>query len=121
MLTELVELPAGSFRMGSTSFYPEEAPVHTVRVAAFAIERHPVTNARFAEFVDETGYVTVAEQQMDPALYPGPTLPIWCPVRSCSPPAGRWTCGTGGSGGTGRQAPAGVIRSARQRAWNHLG
>ena len=71
MLTELVELPGGSFRMGSTSFYPEEAPVHTVRVAAFAIERHPVTNARFAEFVDETGYVTVAEQQMDPALYPG--------------------------------------------------
>jgi formylglycine-generating enzyme required for sulfatase activity len=71
MLTELVELPGGSFRMGSTSFYPEEAPVHTVRVAAFAVERHPVTNARFAEFVDETGYVTVAEQQMDPALYPG--------------------------------------------------
>ena len=29
MLTELVELPGGSFRMGSTQFYPEEAPVHT--------------------------------------------------------------------------------------------
>ncbi len=26
VLTELVELPGGSFRMGSTSFYPEEAP-----------------------------------------------------------------------------------------------
>jgi len=57
--------------MGSTSFYPEEAPIHTVTVAAFAIEQHPVTNAQFAEFVDATGYVTVAERPLDPALYPG--------------------------------------------------
>jgi formylglycine-generating enzyme required for sulfatase activity len=71
MLTELVELPAGSFRMGSTSFYPEEAPVHTATVGAFAIERHPVTNAQYAEFVADTGHVTVAEQPLDPALYPG--------------------------------------------------
>ncbi|MBI2699157.1 sulfatase-modifying factor 1 [Mycobacterium gordonae] len=71
MLTELVELPGGSFRMGSTSFYPEEAPIHTVTVAPFAMERHPVTNAQFAEFVAATGYVTVAEQPLDPAQYPG--------------------------------------------------
>ena len=71
MLTELVDLPGGSFRMGSTSFYPEEAPIHTVTVGPFAIERHPVTNAQFAEFVSATGYVTVAEQPVDPALYPG--------------------------------------------------
>ena len=71
MLTELVDVPGGSFRMGSTSFYPEEAPVHTATVAAFAVERHPVTNAQFAEFVAATGYRTVAEQQLDPASYPG--------------------------------------------------
>jgi formylglycine-generating enzyme len=71
MLSELVEVPGGSFRMGSTSFYPEEAPIHTVRVPAFAIERHPVTNTQFAEFVDDTAYVTVAEQELDPASYPG--------------------------------------------------
>ncbi|OBJ55252.1 formylglycine-generating enzyme family protein [Mycobacterium sp. 1423905.2] len=71
MLTELVELPGGTFRMGSTSFYPEEAPIHTVAVEPFAIERHPVTNAQFAEFVAATGYMTVAEQPIDPALYPG--------------------------------------------------
>ena len=71
MLTELVPVPAGSFRMGSTSFYPEEAPIHTATVNAFGIERHPVTNAQFAEFVDATGYVTVAEKPLDPALYPG--------------------------------------------------
>ena len=57
--------------MGSVDFYPEEAPIHTATVSAFAIERHPVTNAEFAEFVADTGYVTVAEKPLDPALYPG--------------------------------------------------
>jgi len=70
MPTELIELPSGSFRMGSTSFYPEEAPIHTVTVGAFAVERYPVTNAQFAEFVSATGYVTVAEQPIETALYP---------------------------------------------------
>ncbi|WP_284228652.1 formylglycine-generating enzyme family protein [Mycobacterium antarcticum] len=71
MLTELVELPGGTFQMGSTAFYPEEAPVHTAAVSAFAIERHPVTNAQYAGFVQDTGYLTVAERPLDPALYPG--------------------------------------------------
>src|SRR6478672_8249749 len=73
MLTDLVALPGGAFRMGSTHFYPEEAPVHNATVGAFAIERHPVTNAQFAEFVADTGYVTVAERPLDPAQYPGVT------------------------------------------------
>ncbi len=71
MLTDLVKVDGGAFRMGSTQFYPEEAPVHTVTVATFAIERHPVTNAQFAAFVAETGYRTVAEVAPDPALFPG--------------------------------------------------
>jgi formylglycine-generating enzyme required for sulfatase activity len=71
MLTELVDLPGGAFSMGSTSFYPEEAPMHTATVTAVAVERHPVTNAQFAEFVADTGYVTVAEHPIDAGLYPG--------------------------------------------------
>ncbi|MFA4080991.1 formylglycine-generating enzyme family protein [Mycobacteroides salmoniphilum] len=70
-LTELVELPGGPFSMGCNNFYPEERPVRAARVDALAIERHPVTNAQFAEFVTQTGYVTVAERAPDPALYPG--------------------------------------------------
>ena len=48
MLTELVELPGGSFRMGSTQFYPEEAPVHTATDRLILLEaqgltyRHPI-------------------------------------------------------------------------------
>lgn len=71
MLSELVALPGSSYQMGSTRFYPEEGPVHTVSVPAFSIEAHPVTNTQFAEFVSATGYLTVAERPLDPALYPG--------------------------------------------------
>jgi formylglycine-generating enzyme required for sulfatase activity len=71
MLTELIGLPGGDFRMGSTAFYPEETPVHTATVAGFNVERHPVTNAQYAHFVEQTGYVTVAERPLDPAVYPG--------------------------------------------------
>jgi sulfatase modifying factor 1 len=45
--------------------------VHRVRVDAFAIDRFTVTNARFAAFVEETGYVTVAERPLDPVEFPG--------------------------------------------------
>lgn len=57
--------------MGSDRHYPEEQPVVKLAVDRFAIEQHPVTNAQFAAFVDATGYVTVAERPLDPALYPG--------------------------------------------------
>ena len=39
-----------------------EGPVRRVTVSAFAIDRHCVTNAQFARFVEETGYVTEAER-----------------------------------------------------------
>ncbi len=70
-VTELVPVPGGRTLVGSTGFYPEEAPVREVEVQPFALERHPVTNAQFSAFVDDTGYVTVAEQDLDPADYPG--------------------------------------------------
>jgi formylglycine-generating enzyme len=68
--TDMVELPAGRFRMGSADFYPEEGPVREVEVAGFAIQRGPVTVARFARFIEETGYVTLAERPPDSADYP---------------------------------------------------
>lgn len=71
ILTELVELPGGVFRMGSDRHYPEEGPEHERRVEGFRIERHPVTNAQFAAFVAATGHVTVAERAPDPAEFPG--------------------------------------------------
>jgi formylglycine-generating enzyme required for sulfatase activity len=57
--------------MGSAEFYPDEQPVHEREVAPFRIDRYAVTNEQYAAFVDETGYVTVAERDLDPADFPG--------------------------------------------------
>jgi formylglycine-generating enzyme required for sulfatase activity len=64
-------VPGGTFRMGSDLHYPEEAPAHLVAVDGFWIDRHPVTNARFARFVMATRHITVAEVAPDPGDYPG--------------------------------------------------
>src|SRR3954467_703459 len=66
----MVFVEGGSFRKGSADFYPEERPVREVRVDGFSIDEHPVTVAEFRRFVKDTGYVTRAEQPLDPADYP---------------------------------------------------
>ena len=68
---DMVWIPGGTFRMGSDDHYPEERPAHLVHVDGFWIDRYPVTNRRFAQFVAETNYVTLAEIAPDPAEYPG--------------------------------------------------
>jgi formylglycine-generating enzyme required for sulfatase activity len=64
-------IPEGTFRMGSAVHYPEESPVHRVSVGAFSVRLTTVTNQQYDEFVNATGYVTVAERPLDPADYPG--------------------------------------------------
>jgi formylglycine-generating enzyme required for sulfatase activity len=67
----MVFISGGSFLMGSDEFYPDERPVHDRKVEPFWIDRYEVTNNQYAEFVDATGYVTVAERELDPAAFPG--------------------------------------------------
>jgi formylglycine-generating enzyme required for sulfatase activity len=67
----LVQIPGGEFTMGSNRHYPEEGPAHGVSVEGFWMDATAVTNAEFAAFVGETGYVTVAERPLDPADFPG--------------------------------------------------
>jgi len=67
---EMVEIPAGRYRMGSDRFYPEEGPVREVQIDAFAIDRGPVTVSQFAAFAEETGYLTIAERPPSPDDYP---------------------------------------------------
>ncbi len=68
---DMIWLPGGAFTMGSNRHYPEEAPAHRVSVDPFWIDRYPVTNRQFREFVGATGYVTFAEIDPDPKDYPG--------------------------------------------------
>jgi formylglycine-generating enzyme len=67
----MVRIRGGTFRMGSDNHYPEEAPSHLVTVDEFWIDRTPVTNGQFREFVKATGHVTFAEIPPDPRDYPG--------------------------------------------------
>lgn len=69
-VTGKVRIDGGTFDMGNAKAYPEERPVHTVSVERFVIDRTEVTNDRFAAFVEDTGYVTQAEQMPDPAKHP---------------------------------------------------
>ena len=68
---DMIWIPGGTFRMGSDKHYPEEAPVHRVTVDGFWIDRTPVTNAQFRQFVRETGHTSFAELPPDPRDYPG--------------------------------------------------
>ena len=68
---KMVSIPGGTFRMGSDKHYPEEVPVHRVTVDGFWIDRTPVTNRQFKEFVRATGHKTFAEIPPDPKHYPG--------------------------------------------------
>src|SRR5947207_2867147 len=63
---EMIRLPGGTFLMGSDEVEgrgaDREGPVREVRLRAFWIDRCAVSNARFAQFVAATHYVTDAER-----------------------------------------------------------
>ena len=67
----MVWIEGGSFTMGADDQHPEERAAHQVTVDGFWIDRHEVTNAQFARFVEATGYRTLAERGLDPKDYPG--------------------------------------------------
>ncbi len=69
--SDMEYIDGGIFQMGSNNHYPEEAPAHRVKVDGFWIDRAPVTNRQFREFVRATGHVTFAEISPDPKNYPG--------------------------------------------------
>jgi len=63
----MVWIKGGNFMMGAEGnlALPREYPKHPVKVTGFWMDEHEVTNAEFAEFVEATGYITVAEQDPD--------------------------------------------------------
>lgn len=52
---EMAPIPGGAFTMGSDVGPDDERPAHRVNVAAFEIDKLPVTNAQFAEFLQAAG------------------------------------------------------------------
>src|SRR5690606_37545117 len=66
----MVYIEGGTFVMGSKNF-PDALPLHEVEVSSFYMDEHEVTNAQFEAFVKATGYITVAEKELDPREFPG--------------------------------------------------
>jgi len=59
---EMVQIPAGTFQMGSNDGEDYEKPVHTVSVESFAMGKYEVTRGEFKKFVEATNYQTDAEK-----------------------------------------------------------
>ncbi len=116
--SRMVEVPGGSFLMGTdyADGFPKdgEGPVREVFLDPFAIDRYPVTNELFQEFIQATGYRTEAERfgwsfvfwsHIPPSRYPAivedtvAEAPWWCRV-----PGARWDAPEGpGSSLVGRE------------------
>lgn len=68
---DMVRLDGGTYEMGSDDpGFPDASPIHRVTVKAFWMDKHEVTNAQFAAFVEATHYITVAERKLNPADFP---------------------------------------------------
>jgi sulfatase modifying factor 1 len=63
----MVLIPAGTLNMGGDNEQadPNEYPKHPVLIEAFYMDATEVTNAQFSDFVQATGYQTVAERAID--------------------------------------------------------
>jgi sulfatase modifying factor 1 len=77
-------VPGGEFVMGSKELtattcpilegmrlVPDAQPLHPVRVSGFWMDETEVTNQQFEQFVNATGYVTIAERVPTPEQLPG--------------------------------------------------
>ena len=78
----MIRIPTGTLEMGGDNDQadPNEFPKHPVEISAFWMDETEVTNAQFAEFVQATGYITVAErpiswEAMQKELPPGTPKP----------------------------------------------
>jgi sulfatase modifying factor 1 len=75
----MIEIVPGETYLGSDRHYRDEGPVRLTAVEGFLIDERPVTNDEFSEFIHDAGYVTVAERELDPTLYPGATADVLVP------------------------------------------
>lgn len=55
ILTEMVVIPGGTYVRGSTEGARDEMPRHSVTLASFALDIHPVTNEQFVRFLQAMG------------------------------------------------------------------
>ncbi|GLY71586.1 hypothetical protein Atai01_82050 [Amycolatopsis taiwanensis] len=114
----LITLPGGRFRMGTDDKdgFPgdHEGPVREVTVELFAIDAYAVSNARFAEFVDATGYQTDAEKFGWTYVF-AKFVPGELRKRSPRPQQTPWWCGAVGAYWREPEGPGSTVEDR----WDH--
>lgn len=60
----MVAIPGGPFTMGSDSGPDDERPAHALNIASFEIDRLPVTNREFADFLNAAGTHNQADERL---------------------------------------------------------
>lgn len=72
-----VAIQGDCFVMGDSRVYPEESPPRQTCVETFEISEREITNAQYARFVQETGYISRAERgwRIKDEDWPGPETP----------------------------------------------
>ena len=68
---EMVRIPAGRFRMGSSAGEDDEGPVHEVSIDAFLMDRYEVTQEQWARLAGRSEWLAG-----DPAHFKGATRPV---------------------------------------------
>src|SRR5689334_12284153 len=61
---DMIRIPAGAFTMGSNDGPADERPAHQFILGEFSIDRLPVTNARFAEFLNALGHTNAKNERL---------------------------------------------------------
>lgn len=61
---EMIAIPAGPFIMGSDTGPADERPAHQVTLRQFSMDRLPVTNAQFADFLNAVGHTNVKGERL---------------------------------------------------------
>ncbi len=97
--TAIKDIPAGRGYIGTNNpahDVDEESPLRQQKIASYRMDEHSVTNARFAEFVVATNYITEAERLGDSFVFAGflpsnteftqslPNAPWWRMVKGAS-------------------------------------
>ena len=63
-LSEMVSIPAGPFTMGTKEGLQDEQPQHEVTLTAYSIDRFPVTNAQYAEYLNAASAATATSPRL---------------------------------------------------------
>ncbi len=55
ILTEMIVINGGDYHRGSSKGARDEMPIHLIKLSAFALDIHPVTNEQFVRFLEAMG------------------------------------------------------------------